>query len=216
MAPVTVRKAKKSSTKFKSSKNTEVNQTPIPKRVTKGFRVPFDHHEWTRLVQAWDSSGESGRPTKSTRIALAADFGRCLKQVNNFYTNRRQDVTNLKRDLGREVTEEEVDSLLWAKYKGTVEERQEAKQKVPSICASSGSSSKSSSPAPSLITSEYSSGDGANSESSVESVSSVDPFSTKSSYSQWLATITPAMAALLMVVDEKLAELELSKGANSF
>ncbi|KAF8757296.1 hypothetical protein RHS01_03870 [Rhizoctonia solani] len=178
MAPITVRKAKKSSSKFKSSKNTEVNQTPIPS-----------------TCPGLDSSGESGRPTKSTRIALAADFG---------------------RDLGREVTEEEVDSLLWAKYKGTVEERQEAKQKGPSICASSGSSSKSSSPAPSLITSEYSSGDGANSESSVESVSSVDPFSTKSSYSQWLATITPAMAALLMVVDEKLAELELSKGANSF
>ncbi|CAE6430583.1 unnamed protein product [Rhizoctonia solani] len=214
MAPATARKTKRSGAKSKASKNTKLDQSlSIPKRVTKGFRVPFDHYEWTRLVQVWCSSGQSGCPTKSTRIALADDFGRCLKQVNNFYTNRRQDLNNLKKELGREVTEEEVHKLLWAKYKGTVEERQVAKQKALSVPATLRSSGNSSSPAPSLTMSEGSSTNSASSEDSVESLSSVEsvssagPPNSGSTCSEWSAMITPGMAALLKVVDERIAEL---------
>jgi hypothetical protein len=81
MALATTCKVKKSGAKSKSSKALKLDRSlPIPKRVTKGFRAPFDHDEWTRLVQAWGSSGQPGCPAKSTRIALAADFGRqvCL------------------------------------------------------------------------------------------------------------------------------------------
>jgi hypothetical protein len=114
-----------------------------------------------------------------------------LKQVNNFYTNRRQDVNSLKKELGREVTEQEVHDLLWAKYKGTVEERQMAKQKGLLPRTALRSFGESSSPAPSLSLSEVTSTDSTSSEDSVESLLSVEPVSSTgslnsvSSCSEW-------------------------------
>ncbi|CAE6414866.1 hypothetical protein ACGC1H_007088 [Rhizoctonia solani] len=184
---------------------------PIPKRVTKGFRVPFNYHEWTKLVEAWYAAKIQGYPDKETIVGLSVHFGRCVKQVNTFYTNRRQDVSN-KETGKRKLTEEELHELLWAKYKGTVEERMIAKQRGLSVRdASSSSSNKSSSPTPSLTMSEGSSIKSNSSEGSIESASSADLPVADSDCSQWSATVTPAMAELLKVVNERLSELEAGR-----
>ncbi|KEP46419.1 hypothetical protein V565_199910 [Rhizoctonia solani 123E] len=185
---------------------------PIPKRVTKGFRVPFNYHEWTKLVEAWYAAEIQGYPDKGAIVGLSVHFGRCVKQVNTFYTNRRQDVSN-KETGKRKLTEEELHELLWAKYKGTVEERMIAKQRGLSVREASSSSStpssnKSSSPTPSLTMSEGSSIESTSSEGSLESASSADLPAVDLGYSEWSATVTPAMAALLEVVSERLSELE--------
>ncbi|CAE6482941.1 unnamed protein product [Rhizoctonia solani] len=198
--------------KSKTAKDTQRHRfDPIPKRVTTGFRVPFNHYEWTKLVDAWYSAKVQGYPSKETIVGLATHFGRCVKQVNTFYTNRRQDVSNREKDGGRKLTEDEMYELLWAKYKGTAEERRVAKQKGLSVRAASDSSSKSPSPTPSLSVSEDSRTDTASSEGSVESASSSILSVAGSDCSEWSAMITPAMTELLKVVNEKLAELEVDE-----
>ncbi|KAG8761876.1 hypothetical protein FRC11_012582 [Ceratobasidium sp. 423] len=198
--------------KSKAAKGTKRHRfDPIPKRVTTGFRVPFNHSEWTKLVDAWYSAKEQGYPSKETIVGLATHFGRCVKQVNTFYTNRRQDVSNREKDGGRKLTEDEMYELLWAKYKGTVEERRVAKQKGLSVRAASDSSSKSPSPTPSLTMSEDPSTDTASSETSIESTSSASLSIAGSDCSEWSAMVTPAMTQLLKVVNERMAELEVGQ-----
>ncbi|KDN45184.1 hypothetical protein RSAG8_05099, partial [Rhizoctonia solani AG-8 WAC10335] len=205
--------ANKTSGKAKAAKTTKSHRfDPIPKRVTKAFRVPFNYYEWTRLVEAWYSAKVQGYPDKETIVGLAIHFERCVKQVNTFYTNRRQDVSN--KETGKpKLTEEELYELLWAKYKGTAEERMVAKQRGLSVREASSSSSKSSSgksssPTPSLTRSEGSGTDSASSEGSVESASSVGSPVIVSGCSQWSDMVTPAMAELLKVVNERISELE--------
>ncbi|KAJ1304570.1 hypothetical protein OPQ81_005712 [Rhizoctonia solani] len=209
MAPAAT--GNRSSLKAKATKSTKRHRfDPIPKRVTTGFRVPFNHCEWTKLVEAWYSAKEQGYPNKETIVGLATRFGRCVKQVNTFYTNRRQDVSNRERDNGRKLTEDELYDLLWDKYKGTVEERRIAKQKGLSVRTAS-CSTKSSSPTPSLTLSESSRADSTTPEDSIESISSIGLSVVSPDCSEWSAMITPAMAELLKVVNERISELEIGE-----
>ncbi|KAH7339608.1 hypothetical protein B0J17DRAFT_716616 [Rhizoctonia solani] len=148
------------------------------------------------LVEAWYSAKVQGYPDKETIVGLAIHFERqvCVKQVNTFYTNRRQDVSNKVTEDGK-ITEDALHDLLWDKYKGTTEERQIAKQRGLR-------------PAPSLTLSEGSITDSTTSEVSVESVCSANVPAVVSDASEWSAMITPAMAELLKVVNERMAEFE--------
>ncbi|CAE6493359.1 unnamed protein product [Rhizoctonia solani] len=207
--------ATKSSRRAKAAKSTKPKDKPIPKRVTIGFRVPFNYYEWSKLIEAWYSAKVQGYPDKATLNGLATQFGRCLKQINTFYTNRRQDVAN-KQAATRKLTEEELYELLWAKYTGTPDERMIAKHKGLSVreamsSSSKPSSSKSSSPTPSLTMSEGSSTDTTSSEGSIESSSSAGLSVAYSTCSQWSDTVTPAMAELLKVVNERLSEFNVSE-----
>ncbi|CAE6434014.1 unnamed protein product [Rhizoctonia solani] len=186
--------ATKSSRRAKVAKGTKSQNKPIPKRVTIGFRIPFNYYEWSKLIEAWYSAKVQGYPDKATLQGLATQFGRCLKQINTFYTNRRQDVAN-KQAATHKLTEEELYELLWAKYTGTPEERRIAKQGTVGP----------------LTMSEGSSTDSTSSEGSVESSSSAGLSVAYSSCSQWSVTVTPAMSELLKIVNERLFEFNVSE-----
>lgn len=155
----------------------------LPKRVDFGARSHVTWPEYVQFMELWELS--QGRPTSLQITQLAERLDRCRKQVNVWFSNRRQNIVREQTRLGRLLSKQEADKLLWSKYRETAAER------VANESGGSSISVKSYSPVPSL---------------SSESSSGISEWSTTSTDAT--GNGRSAMDALLEVVNAELQALE--------
>lgn len=63
-----------------------------------------------------------------------------------WFSNRRQNIANEARRIGRQLTAKEQSNILWSKYRETAAERENAAEREAVDVAATGSRSTSSSP----------------------------------------------------------------------
>ncbi|KAB5595991.1 hypothetical protein CTheo_508 [Ceratobasidium theobromae] len=116
----------------------------LPKRVQAGARVHVTYQEFVQFMELWDAS--KGRPNREQIAELGTKLGRHVAHLAVWFSNRRQNIANEARRIGRQLTAKEQSNILWSKYRETAAERENAAEREAVDVAATGSRSTSSSP----------------------------------------------------------------------